>query len=142
MSRDTSSLLPPDKGQGVSVYKLFLTVVWRWSVGYERSGCWLWVGRHQQSLILSKIWRVTILSDRGLRCWQTFVDFSWQFYSHVWDWIGSEKLWGESSWSVKKKDFFNREFILHFNRMTARSLPAQQPILFILLKSIIQTTPG
>ena len=68
----------------------------------------------QRSLILSEMRRVTILSLEVPRSQLTFFNFIWQFYSHVWDRIGSERLRGERSWSVKKKDPFNCKLILTF----------------------------
>ena len=80
----------------------------------------LWYGLvgHQRSLILSEMWCVMVLTARSFRSRLTFVNFCWPFYSHVWEWIGSEKHWGESLWLVKKKkkkDLFNCKFFFYIS---------------------------
>ena len=72
---------------------------------------------HQRSLILFEMGCGMVLSlslSKSPRVDWLFFNFCRLFYSHVWDRISSEKLWGERWWLVEKKDLFNCKFIFTF----------------------------
>ena len=63
--------------------------------------------------------------------WLANHNFCWLFYNHVWDRIGSKKKTLGGNFIISwKRIFLNVNLFLHFNRLTARNLPAQWRVLF------------
>ena len=122
----------------ISELSAVLILRWKhWELGcVQRVVFMMWVGR--VSAVLSEIWRVTILSDSSFDVWP-FVDYFIAMFEIE---SGLKNLLGKTYDWLKKRTFLIVNLFSHFNRMDARSLPAQRHVLFILLKPIVQTTSG